>query len=474
MAMLPLEPTLRVGELYESVEAALAEAFPDEVWIEGEIRSRRDVPTSRGSGRHVYFDLVEPGADGAPPVALLPVKLFETNRRRVNAELTRHGSIKMTEGVRVRIRGRVGVYAAWGRIDFTMTGIDPGFTLAQLATERERVLAALAAEGLLERNAALPFPSVPLRIGLVTSGGSAAHADFVDELAGSGLTWQVLLVDVRVQGPTAAGGIAAGVRDLGGHGVDVIAVVRGGGARTDLAAFDTEVVARAIAGATVPVITGIGHEIDTTAADAVAHRAHKTPTACAAALVGLARDRHDRAEELWADVVGHAERLLRDEARSTDHRATVVTSRARLGLERATAGLDGAGVRVAGCVDRRLLLGRADLTRAAHRLEGILPRLLEADRRLVERGHRTALASRRAVEVADATLDRLALRRDALDPDRLLRRGWSVTRGPDGRVIRTVGEAPAGTELRTRVADGTLVTTVSDVEPDGDRTEQSP
>ncbi|MEZ5133683.1 MAG: exodeoxyribonuclease VII large subunit [Acidimicrobiales bacterium] len=326
MAMLPLEPTLRVSELLDAVAAVVDDAF-DEVWLEGEIRSRRDLRVG-GAGpygaRHVYFDLVEPSDDlDRPPVAAISVKLFDSARRRVNAELKRHGSIRMVDGVRVRIRGRVGIYAGRGRVELQMTGIDPGFTLAQLASSRDLVLRALAADGLLDANASLPFPVVPTHIGLVTSAGSAAHADFVHELEVSGLGWRVSLADVRVQGPRAAREVAAAVRELSGRGVDVIAVVRGGGAQTDLAAFDAEIVARAIAGAAVPVLTGIGHEIDTTAADAVAHRAHKTPTACAGSLVATAHAVHRHAEDTWRAVAGSAlRRAALNDAASTVSPAT--------------------------------------------------------------------------------------------------------------------------------------------------------
>src|SRR5690606_17793690 len=131
---------------------------------------------------------------------------------------------------------------------------------------------------------------LPTRLGLVTSGGSAAQADFLHELGRQGdrpVSWQVTAMLSRVQGPGADREMAAALRALERHGVDLIALVRGGGARTDLFAFDSELLARAIATASVPVVTGVGHEIDTSVADRVAARAYKTPTACAAALAEL-------------------------------------------------------------------------------------------------------------------------------------------------------------------------------------------
>ena len=125
---------------------------------------------------------------------------------------------------------------------------------------------------------------MPLRVGLVSSAGTAAYRDFAHGLETSGYAFRVALCDVRVQGDAASRRIVWGLRRLARLDLDVIAVVRGGGARSDLAPFDTEIVARAITEMPVPVITGIGHETDRTIADDVAHTCAKTPTAAAATL----------------------------------------------------------------------------------------------------------------------------------------------------------------------------------------------
>ena len=151
------------------------------------------------------------------------------------------------------------------------------------------VLRALSAEGLLGANGARELPPVPLRVGLITSSGSAAYHDFVHELEVSGYAWQVAVVDVRVQGAAAARRIKWALGQLSQLDVDAVVLVRGGGSRADLAAFDSELVARAIAAMPVPVITGVGHETDRSVADEVAYHACKTPTACAQLLTAAGR-----------------------------------------------------------------------------------------------------------------------------------------------------------------------------------------
>src|SRR5690606_38881735 len=293
------DPTWSVPELAEAIALRLRTAFPDEVWVRGVIRNLN--PARRGGT--VWFDLVEPAADGdlsRPPRATLAVVLFDAARRRVNARLTAAaGRVRMTDGTEVRIRGRITFYERGGRLQLQMSDIDPDFTLGRLAADRERVLRQLAAEGLLDRQARLPRPLLPLRPGLVTSAGSAAEHDVLDELRASGIGFTVVRADVRVQGTRAPASVARGLRAVAARGVDLVLLVRGGGAATDLAAFDGEVIARAIAELEVPVLTGIGHDIDRSVADEVAHACYKTPTACAQAVVAQVREVARRTEELW-------------------------------------------------------------------------------------------------------------------------------------------------------------------------------
>ncbi len=419
--------TFRVGELNRLIRHALAVTFPDELWVEGEIHSLKRHPSG-----HVYFDLVDASDDGQQADATLPVALYRTNKEAVNRLLIRTsrdtpgGSIKMADGVHIRIRGALDYFPPKGRLSLRMTSIDPAYTLGRMLAERDRVLAALAAEGLIDRNRLLPFPLLPLRVGLVTGAGSAAYADFLDELRASGIGWQVTFVAARVQGPGAERDIAQALSHLEARGVDVIAVVRGGGARTDLLAFDAELVARTIAVLSVPVVTGIGHEIDTSVADAVAARAYKTPTACAAALVDHARLAIQRTEAAWAAIGPAATRALdrHDQALRATARHVTFASRSQLDL-------------------------RAQHVAAVQgRVARAVPRALDgADRRL-------ALASVRA---------------DGVDPRRALARGWSITRTADGRVVRHAEDLHVGDELVTQLAAGTVHSRVDATVADTER-----
>ncbi len=432
--MLTAEPTFSVSELGEVISMAMARAFPDQVWVAGEIRD-----LARARSGHVYFSLVDATPDGSAVAARLPVVLFASDRDAVNRLLVRSGAVRMTDGVRIRIRCRVGFYAGRGELQLQMTWIDPAYTLGQLEAARRELMQRLDAEGLLGANASLAPPLVPLRVGVVTSRGSAAHADFVDELRRSGFGFTVSVADARVQGVDAAASVVAALEALAGRGLDLLAVVRGGGARTDLAAFDDERVARAIAACPVPVWTGIGHEIDTSVADAVAARSLKTPTACAAELVA----------EVETFVTG------------LDHAARRVTTAATSGLARAGTFVESTAHRLSGSTHRRLggAVRRADL--AAHTLQrGLGMRWAREADRYEQATARLERESRRALADAERRLAHVDGVVRAVDPVRTLARGWTLTRDSSGLLVRTPLDVSPGDAITTETAGGRITSVV--------------
>ena len=449
-----------MAELADRIKQVLGDAFGEEIWVEGEIRN-----LSRARSGHVYFNLVEPDADnsaGKQPEASLSVALFRFNRERVEDTLRRHGGMAMEDGMKVRIQGKLDFWPPQGRLQVYMSGIDPNFTLGELEAERLRLLEKLSQEGLLTKNQAVPFPVAPLRIGLVTSRGSAAHHDFHNELENSGLAWEVVLADTPVQGVDAPPFIAAAIGAAGRAGVDVIAVVRGGGARTDLVAFDSELVARAVAEAPVPVVSGVGHEIDRTIIDEVAHEAQKTPTAAAVFIVGAARAHLEAAELAWSDIAAWAARLLSDAGQRLEA-VSQTTVRASEGhLHRAGNRLEGRAGRI-----RELAQNR---TRGeARRVDGCAGAMSHRasaavayrQRTLNQRQSALTIQSQRTPRSAAKELANLEGRLRLLDPRKILARGWSITRH-SGKVVRDPAALAAGDELVTTVAEGELHSTVSE------------
>ena len=423
-------PTFRVSELTASIGTAVRRSFPEELWVRGEIDS-----LSRSGAGHIYFDLVE--GMGNERVALR-VTLFRSVAVAVERHLARH-RMRLENGLEIRIMGRVELYEARGQINLRMSGIDPTYTLGRLAQDRDRLIAVLTGEGLLERNRRLALPSLPLRVGLVTSRESAAYRDFVHELETSGFAWRVLVADSRVQGAEAADSVVRALTALGRCSIDAIVIVRGGGSRNELAVFDAEAIARAIAAMPVPVITGIGHEIDRSIADLVAHTMLKTPTACAGHLV-------ERVRASLATLSRSATAIARCARVALDSSEQKVSHTAALVQRDVTRALDAATFATQSAADRTDRASSLHLRGAAQRIDR------HADR-LVAR----APAS---LATAERHLDAVASRVTALDPVRVLERGYSITRDAHGRVVRTVGAVEASDRLVTTVADGEITSEV--------------
>src|SRR6202789_3914824 len=293
-----------VGQVRELVERRYAD-----VWVEGEISNYRPAPSG-----HVYFTLKDADAQ-------LPVVLF-----RRQAMLLR---FRPEDGLRVLVRGRVSVYEQRGQMQLVAEFIEPvGAGSLQIAFEqlKER----LAAEGLFAADRKQPLPAFPHCIGIITSPTGAVIRDFLNVAGRRHLALHVQLYPSAVQGETAALEIAAGIAFFNqSRMVDVIVVARGGGSLEDLAPFNSELLARAIANSQLPIVSAIGHETDFTIADFVADLRAPTPSAAAELLTEAQHKVEERLEQLHRRLT-HACRYLLMRAQERFARLSAPAAFARL------------------------------------------------------------------------------------------------------------------------------------------------
>jgi exodeoxyribonuclease VII large subunit len=452
---LPLfEPTYSVSQLCGEVRDFLGEAFAS-VWVVGEAQRVR--PSQRG---HLYFELVEKG-ERDEIVGKLEAVIWKNDLLRVRRILGASGQ-QIGEGMQIRVRGGLDFYAPGGRLQLCVKDVDPAFTLGLLEQRRRETLAALAAAGLMERNRALPLPDLPLDIALITSYDSAAYHDFLSGLRESGYGFRVIFVHASVQGKEAEREVVSALASLAGLPIGLAVVIRGGGSRSDLAVFDSRVIAEAIARAPFPVLAGLGHEIDRSIADMVAHTAFKTPTKVAEFLVEQVASRELAVEELRRRLVREALEPLRA---------------GREALGRAERGVSLARLRL-GMADERIeeharalaRLGRSALRQAERRRTDLSARLAELAPRRVESagrerlrlGERIAATGRGRLREARATMQGMERLCAQLAPERTLERGFSLTRGPGGELLRNPTQVAAGDRVTTRLAGGTLTSRVEE------------
>ncbi len=396
--------TLGVSQLLAGL-SGLIEDRVGRVWVVGEISNLH----SARSG-HCYFTLKDEGGQ-------IRAALFRGNASRVRFELE--------EGLEVVAEADVSIYAARGDLQLIVRGLEPRGTGAlQLAFEQLR--RRLAAAGLFDEDRKLPIPSHPRRIGIVTSPTSAAVRDVlkVAERRFPGIP--LLISPALVQGEEAPAQIASAIaRVADAREIDVILVVRGGGSIEDLWAFNTEIVAKAIAASPIPIISGVGHETDTTIADLVADL--RAPTPSAAAMLALP----DAAE--MSSVV------------SRDTRRLVAAMRRRI---------DAHHHRLARL--RQVLRARSPQARIA------MARTREARARAAANA-----AIRRRLDGGRRRLGEWAARLDALSPLAVLGRGYSIVRREDdGAIVRAASDVAVGDRLDLQLAEGRLAAEVTDRQPD--------
>lgn len=283
--MKPAEPW-RVGELLGAAGQVLDALGPGPCWVTGTLSSWR---TSRAYG---WGELIEHTDDGRKQLARLPIAVPWRVARDARSALSAAG-VSLGDGVDVTVHGCLEVHPHYGPLRFLVDRIAPNAVPGAAREARRALVARLDAEGLLRRNGTRDLADNVARIGLVVPAtGGAGRADFVGRLVAAGGPFQVLEQRASTQGPDAPAEIARALNRLAADEVDVIVVARGGGATSDLAAFDSEAVARAIATCPVPVVVAVGHSTDHSVADEVAHTTLSSPSAAAEWL--LQRwDRHE-------------------------------------------------------------------------------------------------------------------------------------------------------------------------------------
>ena len=408
------QETYEVAQFYElltaHVEARFGRRHP--VWVRGEIAKVYE----KG---HLYVDLVDAGGGTDTRRPVLNAHCWTSVWGPLKRRLAEQG-VTLSPGLVVTFCGYVDIYAPQGRLGFTVTAVDAAGLLGDVARRRAELIARLGAEGLLETNKRVPLSPVPLRVGLVASPATEGFHDFTGQLLASGYSFDVALVTTTVQGEAAPPQIVAAIERLDAAGVDVICVVRGGGSKGDLACFDDERVARAIAGAQTPVWTGIGHTGDESVADLVAHTRAITPTKLG--------------EELAARVGEWEQRAVRGPAQRLHLAQEAILEEARVFLDERR---------------RTMIFAVRDRLRAEARHLGVLRERLGWYQR----------------HVLDAAASSIATTRQLLaayDPHRRLAQGWALVERPDGTRISSVGSVDVGEGIVVTVSDGRLEARVTE------------
>jgi exodeoxyribonuclease VII large subunit len=433
----------KVRDLIAAVRTHIEREYSD-AWVEGEISNFR-APESG----HLYFTLKDGNAQ-------IRVVMFRSSARLLK--------FRPADGLQVVVRGRVTIYEDRGELQIAAEYIEPkGAGSLQLAFEQLK--AKLEAEGLFAAERKKPIPSLPARIGVVTSAQAAALRDILNIIERRHHSVNVLIFPAQVQGDAAAREVSAGVRYFNQQGnVDVIVIARGGGSAEDLASFNNEGLARVVAASEIPVISAVGHETDFTIVDFVADMRASTPSAAAELVIRSRQEIEDQAAVLHERLSRAMRyRLLMGRQALTELAQHGAFARMMEVIRQRQQKLDDLSHRME-LAERQLIV------RIHRRWEAASAAVRHYDVRLVLSGMRKELEGHTSALVAIARnvllqhrvrSERLQTALESLSPLAILDRGYALIFDSEGKLIKDASRVKVGEEISARLAHGQIQAAVT-------------
>ena len=427
---------LSLFELNSLVREAIEEYVTDEYWVEAELASAHE------SGGHCYMELIQKEDGSNTPIARASARCWRSTWALLKPHFERETGQTLRGGLKVLLQVYPQFHENFG-FSWIVTDIDPTYTLGDMARRRQEIIRRLKEEGVFDLNKELELPLFAQHIAVISSDSAAGYGDFCKQLSENkqGFKFAVELFSAVMQGEQVEQTVIAALNEINERreDFDCVVIIRGGGSTSDLSGFDTLALAENVANFPLPVITGIGHDRDESVLDMVSHTRVKTPTAAAAFLIEHLQDVYSLIVEAEEDVIRCVTDRLQKERLRIDRliellpkqlAAFLTAQHARLGrlielLPRQTAA----------CLTSQ----RGNLDLLAATMRGVL------ERRMLRENHRMEMLEHRA---------------DAVNPEKLLQRGYSITRS-NGRVVRSPEQLKAGDEIETTMEKGTIKSVVT-------------
>jgi len=414
---------LSLSDLLEQVKGAIRKELPGHYWVIAEIMELRE-------NRHCYLELIEKSGENESLIAKVRATIWASRYGMLRPFFETSTGTSLKSGIKILCKASVEFHPQYG-LSLNITDIDPSYTLGDLARIKQEVIQRLRKEGVYDMNRELPFPLVPQSIAVISSETAAGYGDFMKSIEKNrhGFLFQTTLFQATMQGDEAPFSIISAMEKIyeSESEFDCVVLIRGGGSKADLEAFNQYDLAYYISQFPLPVITGIGHERDETVADMVAHQGLKTPTAVAEFLV---------------------DQLLAFEFRLSallDRLLTSLRNRVQGDLNR----LDRYG-------DSMMHLSRALLQQQSEQLR-------QNEQRL-----RRELAGQ--LEKNRDKLEQLKKRCELVDPENILKRGYSMTL-LEGKSLRSIKGIKAGDLVETRLFQGSIISKVEHTSEKNDKRE---
>lgn len=431
---------LTVSQLNNLIREVVNMGFPQSLWVCGEIQG---FDRSKDK-KHIFFDLCEKDPGSKSIVARIGLVIFGSRKNHLNEILgASENAFKLKDDIEVKFLCKVDFYPPHGAMRLIVESIDPIYTLGKIAQEKQKLIAILEKKGILDRNKQLPFPEVPLNIGLITSHDSAAYNDFISELKFSGYAFKVFYRNALMQGKATQTDVCKALDELNKiSSLDTIVITRGGGSIADLSWFDSERIAEKIAASSLPVLSGIGHEINITITDLTAHTYQKTPTAIAQFLVEKVESFLTDIEEKFYQIINYAKEKINTEKKDLKGSALSLQNKTHYFLKSHHQDL----IRYLETIKRqplKLLEGRADAVGEKETL------IVKAAKMRLKHDMQKIKNYRRIIEI--------------VHPKNTLKRGFSITRDKAGNIVRSIKNVNEGDMIKTCLMDGYLKSQIDNI-----------
>ncbi|SEG11442.1 exodeoxyribonuclease VII large subunit [Parabacteroides chinchillae] len=427
-------------ELTTRVKKTVYESFSDTYWVRAEMS---DVRTNMSSG-HCYLEFIEKNTITGQIVARARGTIWAKTFRMVKPYFEMETGQLFASGIKVLVKVIVEFHELYG-FSLTVIDIDPAYTLGDMVRKRMEIIRQLQEEGVLTLNKELPFPALPQRIAVVTSATAAGYEDFLNQLSlnKAGYPFYVKLFPALMQGEKTEASVISALDKIYHYAdsFDVVVIIRGGGATSDLNSFDSYLLAANCAQFPLPVITGIGHERDDTIVDMVAHTRMKTPTAVAEFLIGRMDAAADELNALQQDICASAVDVLQKRKNYLQLVGNRLPAIVVNKIERNRATLQALGSKLPTAASSLLKLRNSLLNAARLRLGNLAVFKLKEGERFIQ-------LTEQFIKMAS--------------PEYILKRGYSLSL-KNGKIIKHAADLQPGDELITRFADGSVYSTVNKI-----------
>ena len=428
--------TLSLYELNSIVASVIDIDMQGDYWVVAEISELREV---RG---HCYMELVEKDELSNTPIAKASAKCWTSRWCMLRPMFERITGQRLHAGMKVMLSVHAQFHAAYG-FSWIVSDINPEYTMGDLARRRQQIVAQLKAEGVFDLQRELTLPLFAQRIAVVSSDGAAGYGDFCRQLHDNSAhyIYKVELFAATMQGEAVEHSVIAALNRIYSRhdSFDVVVIIRGGGATSDLSGFDTLALAENVANFPLPVITGIGHDRDESILDMVAHTRVKAPTAAAQLLVDNLVRTESMIDAARQSIVDSTQRRMQRERVRVESLSARIPMMFSLVKTKEEARVDMLARRIETATQRRIATALMQIDSLQAKLQSAV------NRQLVDARHRLQLIEQRV---------------EAVNPERLLQRGYSITTY-NGRAVRNATELPEGAVVETRVEKGKFTSVVT-------------